>query len=444
MTAMDEKTLLATIQDFFPELRIMPQDLKNPNPEFVIKFYNRVLMEMEVDLTNLQAAQPNQMEKISNLEMYQDIIPSLNLSKGIQYIFSQIGLGRLKFGLSDLLAPTPKRNMMLMSNLMNFVLFCDTRAAEFDPKFKEYTSFKVKFQELVKQRDELKRKINQQATERVHRNQVKEELLAQKDALETALQEMTAEYEESKAHQKQIKMQLKTEEQGLEKATYQVKNLEQELVSLREQIVSSPEEFQDQYDKLREQRNEAKEKVDNLLCQIEPKKETYEKLSSQMESQEIRLAILNEIVSLNQTLQGLKSEIGILTKEKSSAEEGAESAHEKLKSYQERLDQKQENLAKLQAQWNQQRCILNVNHETLQKELEDVEEKFEKTAAEEKDLRQEINYAVDGIKELEIKFNDCVATQTLLRSLWKETQDNVIENYQCRHTDLEKLVRKLT
>lgn len=74
-------------------------------------------------------------------------------------------------------------------------------------------------------------------------------------------------------------------------------------MSLREQIVSSPEEFQDQYDKLREQRNEAKEKVDNLLCQIEPKKETYEKLSSQMESQEIRLAILNEIVSLNQTLQ---------------------------------------------------------------------------------------------------------------------------------------------
>ncbi|XP_065869512.1 kinetochore protein NUF2 homolog [Euphorbia lathyris] len=294
---------------------INDNDLKNPNPEFILDLYTRLLIHL--DLLNEEDQGQVEFAALEQFENPEHVDSAGTMNKFIK-IREMVHLVDcpLKFTLKDLLKPQGDRTELYLSAILNFCLHKDTKMNALRPIGEELSL-------LDEQRKEWEDKISQLNAEIAEYNVARENELPLVQEVDAKVKDLQQTIAGLNKHQvslstslKKLKENSKAMDGEISKAEFDLVQSVQENANLRSKVVQSPDKLQRALEERKSVREEAKN-AERLAMQYFQEKtsilEVYSKTSTKMSKHLKQMQTIYEQVnsakSIEKDYKALKSKL---------------------------------------------------------------------------------------------------------------------------------------
>lgn len=388
-----EARVYENLHHSFPDFPCSITDIKFPKPEFVIRFYTFILEEMRFDVSKLTTGLlEHQLEGVPHHELYLKNMPLYNLSRALGTVLNRLMSGdKLQFGLDDLLEPNVSRNSIFMFNLLNFFSFADARVHELVDKLEVIDQCKSEAGQLLEKREMLSREINQRALTKVKRADYAKEIKSKK-----------AEIEELQKESKSVEQVSEVRLAELEETKKKLVRIQSEISQAKEtchkleaQQVQSPDAIKNDFKNMQAKLEETKQQLREAQEKSKERKSAIAKFENVEKGQDIRLELLNEIVSKEKSIKDLENQIADMQRKHKSAVEETIKSQAILKDLMRDSAELSHQLTNIQLQWENKKRNMEEEIRFLQDEKRRLETKesegMEKVRQEMFELQAEIN-----------------------------------------------------
>ncbi|XP_014283443.1 kinetochore protein Nuf2 isoform X1 [Halyomorpha halys] len=407
--------LVDVIHAFFPDFNMSINDLKNPTVTFVRDFYSRVLIELGVDSENLRKPQLDQLEYAEGIEL----LHVLNLITAINTAFPFININ-----LFDMLQPTPKRNAMLMSKVMNFMDFCERRVAANNDEIRKFQEAKDIENHLMETIDMKAKELNDLACELESCQSGRQELKIEIESLENGCYENRKYNANLKENIQRLEENLSIVNKEAETLKLEISSVTREMDALKSQIVVNPMEEKRELDVKLKHKDGVLEKKKQLEDKLKEYKEVKEKMQLQLDMMERRVVpIIKELEVLR-----LSQEMAVSAQKAKKELEELQKAKERCV---EELDEIRKNCAIEESNLKSQISIIDKEEElhrnTLDEKKSEYTQKSKNLKKQQKMLKEELSSVNREISNLENDYHELrskfsIAVQALHSKLNEITQ----------------------
>lgn len=386
--------LVEAIHGFFPDFNMSINDLKNPTVTFVRDFYSRVLIELGVDSDNVRKAQLDQLEYAQDI----DLLPVLNLITAINTAFPFLNIN-----LFDMLQPTPKRNAMLMSKVMNFMEFCEARVAANNDEIRKFQEAKDIENHLMEAIEMKSKELNDLASELESCQSAKQELKIQIESLENGCYDNRKYNSALKEGIQRLEENLNSVNKEADTLKLEISSVIREIDALKSQIVVNPMEEKRELDVKLKHKDGVLEKKKQLEEKLAEYKEVKEKMQHQLEMIETR------VVPIIKELEVLR-----LSQEKAVSAQKTKKELEELLKVKENLitelDKISKNFETEESNLKSQLSVVEKDEESLNKILDEKKSehalKSKELKKQQKLLKEELNSVNRDISNLENDYHE--------------------------------------
>uniref|UniRef100_A0A1B6L419 Kinetochore protein Nuf2 N-terminal domain-containing protein n=1 Tax=Graphocephala atropunctata TaxID=36148 RepID=A0A1B6L419_9HEMI len=317
MNKSSEQQLLDDIKKYFPNFKCTLQDLRNPTEEFVTNFYSCWLQEFEVDIVNVSQIQFSQMSIVGSYQdAYSGAIPRINLLRSIR-AFDVVQ----DFGMLDIISPTPKRTQANLRAIIEFYNWSDFCVCSLIDKKKDLNDRQKNLKSMMKEREDLKEKLNTTIKTIAQIQDVKKQLEDEILSLQKRASELNPEKQMLKSKTDETTEKLKEKESTLlkiNKEELQISNKMKEMANL---VVDSPTTVISDLESLRTKHAEIKELSERKRDMVETRMQNQSKVNKDYEDQQLRAEQLNELVKLIDQQRELLKVVQTTDKDMAAAQE---------------------------------------------------------------------------------------------------------------------------
>ncbi|XP_057978048.1 kinetochore protein NUF2 homolog isoform X2 [Malania oleifera] len=222
---------------------ISPNNLNNPNADFVSALYSSILHYLDSLQEDHGQVDFAALEQFENPDLHVDSVRTMNLCNKIREVVAAVHCP-VNFTLKDLLRPDPKRTKLFLSAILNFCIHKDTRMNLLRPVVEELSL-------LDEQRKELEARISQLNGEIADLNEAREketplvqEVEAKVKELRQIIPGLNNQQMSLRASIRKMKEKAQEMDEKIASAEFALVQSVQENANLRSKIVQSPDKLQ--------------------------------------------------------------------------------------------------------------------------------------------------------------------------------------------------------
>ncbi|KAI8532152.1 hypothetical protein RHMOL_Rhmol11G0191400 [Rhododendron molle] len=305
------------------EDRIAESDLRNPNPDFILNLYTKILIHLDSLTEDYGQVDFAALEQLENPDLHVDSVRTMNLFRKIKEVLAALDCPK-KFNLKDLIKPDADRTELFLSALLNFCIHRDTKMNLLRPMVEDLTL-------LDEKRQQLESRISQLNAEIAEQNELREREMPLVQDVEAKVKELTQIIPGLNNHQMSLKASIKKMKEKVKEMDEKISSAEfvlvqsvQENASLRSKIVQSPDKLQRALEEKKAVRIDAKNAERAAMQSFQEKSavlEVYMKASKKLSKNLAQMQAIQEQVnsakSVEKDVKVLKvkqSEAGMLDK----------------------------------------------------------------------------------------------------------------------------------
>ncbi|KAG5525882.1 hypothetical protein RHGRI_032245 [Rhododendron griersonianum] len=316
------------------EDRIAESDLRNPNPDFILNLYTKILIHLDSLTEDYGQVDFAALEQLENPDLHVDSVRTMNLFRKIKEVLAALDCPK-KFNLKDLIKPDADRTELFLSALLNFCIHRDTKMNLLRPMVEDLTL-------LDEKRQQLESRISQLNAEIAEQNELREREMPLVQDVEAKVKELTQIIPGLNNHQMSLKASIKKMKEKakemdekvwfrpfiaaefISSAEFVLVQSVQENASLRSKIVQSPDKLQRALEEKKVVRIDAKNAERAAMQSFQEKSavlEVYMKASKKLSKNLAQMQAIQEQVnsakSVEKDVKVLKvkqSEAGMLDK----------------------------------------------------------------------------------------------------------------------------------
>ncbi|XP_022255415.1 kinetochore protein Nuf2-like [Limulus polyphemus] len=422
---MSEEELVQFFENY-QSLNISVDDLRKVRSQTIMQIFTGFLREFDFEVESIYQTSWDALQVFEYPELYEDCLVLVKFSLLINYLMQLCGI--TDFSIKDIIDPKPKRTRKILSHLVAYWNYAAKEFEKWVEVKEEYQCIARERDELLRQKDEIKQKINEQIT---YLQEHSDEFLQTEERIRSLQSEFDEKYRHRESvtqEYQQVKTMISDIEKTLGEKQVNIATLKEQKVELEGKIVGSPdqlvkegEELRLKLEELRARKKELEDQKKSMMMCFETHKMMAERVDSALE---FLNEFLGKIREYKQKIENLDAE----RVKRQDAEKKYEELHKKVEQLHLNLQVRKDQAAKQSMQHQKQMHSLQDLVQETYRELENLRQKSRsgnKPNAPFGDMKEKLFCQLRNIEEVKSKFSERVKkeNESLLEKLdkYKET-----------------------